>query len=222
MNFKRMKTNYSYLGNFVPFLTDNQQRIKNLLIDYKLQTKIEKLPDGKEVTALFFNKENVIIRFLPFRIDFDYVFSSQTCTAQASFHNACEFYKLLGEIFYDLRGARVALVSTLLIDKPFEEGCKILSNKFGISDYFGDVNEFSFRINGVKSYFEPLNSVLDIRRDALKNAQTGQPVAVLIANLDINTLAQNKEPRLVVEDAENHFSELLLEEQERINQIDNI
>ena len=47
MKFMRMKNSYSLLGNYVPLLTTNQQRIKNMMIEYQIQTKDEKLPDGK-------------------------------------------------------------------------------------------------------------------------------------------------------------------------------
>lgn len=220
MDFKRMKTNYSYLGNFVPFLTQNQQRIKNMLLDYKLQTKVEKLPDGKDITTLIFTKENVVVRFLPFRIDFDYLYSSANCTAQLSFQKACEFYNLLGEIFYDLKGSRIALVSSVFMDNTNGMCSRYLAKKLGANDLFGECSEFNFRLNGVKQYFEPVNSVVDFRPGEAKNNQTQKVLPVLIANLDINTMALNRDARLAISDAENHFSDLLLEEQERLNQIE--
>lgn len=216
MKFARMKNSYSFLGNYVPLLTNNEQRIKNMLLDYKLQTKMEKLPNGQEVPNLFFNKDNIQIRFLAFRIDFDYNYINAECTMQKSLKAACDFFKLLGEIF-DAKGARIALVSSLFTDNKNQAAAKYLSEKFGMNQLFGPCNEFTFRINNIKQSFEALNSVLDFRPGQAKNQKTGEVHDMMIANIDVNTLITNKDHRFDPVNAEEYFSDLLMEEQEKIN-----
>lgn len=216
MKFMRMKNSYSLLGNYVPLLTTNQQRIKNMMIEYQIQTKDEKLPDGKEVTTLYFQKNNIQVRFLPFRIDYDYMYVNQECSMQKSLQQACEFFKLLGEIF-DAKGARIALVSSLFVDNTNQAAAKYLAEKLNVNDLFGNCAEFTFRVNNIKHYFEDVNSVLDFRPGEAKNNKTGEKHQIMIANIDINTMAANKEHRFDPIDAEEYFSDLVLEEQEKVN-----
>lgn len=63
MRVTKMRSNFSMIGNFVSFLKENEQRIKNMLLDYTVQSGMEKLPSGEEVKTLLFQKENVHIRF---------------------------------------------------------------------------------------------------------------------------------------------------------------
>lgn len=216
MKITRMKNSYSFIGNYLMLLNNNSQRIKNMMLDYKLDTKTEKLPDGKEVTNLFFTKGNIQVRFLGFRIDFDYLYLNQECTMQKSLKAACDFFKLLGEIF-DAKGARIAIVSTIFTDNENQKASTYLSEKFGVSQVFGPCNEFTFRINNIKQSFETLNSVLEFRPGQAKNNKTGEVHNVMIANIDINTLISNKEHRFDPINAEEYFSDLLMEEQEKIN-----
>lgn len=221
MKFTRMKNSYSLLGNYVPLLTTNQQRIKNMMIEYQIQTKDEKLPDGKEVTALFFQKNNIQVRFLPFRIDYDYMYVNQECTMQKSLQSACEFFKLLGEIF-DAKGARIALVSALFVDNTNQAAAKYLAEKLNVTDIFGNCAEFTFRVNNIKHYFEDVNSVLDFRPGEAKNNKTGEKHQIMIANIDVNTMASDKTHRFDPVDAEEYFSDLVLEEQEKVNILFNL
>ena len=219
MKFMRMKNSYSLLGNYVPLLTTNQQRIKNMMMGYQMQSKEEKLPDGKTVTVLFFQMNNVQVRFLPFRIDYDYLYINQDCTMQKSLQQACEFFKLLGEIF-DAKAAR--LVSALFTDNENQVGAKYLAEKFNVSNVFGNCTEFTFRVNNIKHYFEEVNSVLDFRPGEAKNNKTGEKHQVMIANIDVNTMAANKNHRFDPIDAEEYFSDLVLEEQEKVNILFNL
>ena len=216
MKFTRMKNSYSLLGNYLPLLTTNQQRIKNMMIEYQLQAKEEKLPNGTTVSTLYFQKNNIQIRFLPFRIDYDYLYVNQECSMQKSLQSACEFFKLLGEIF-DAKGARIALVSTLFTDNNNQAAAKYLSEKFNMTDVFGNCAEFTFRVNNIKHYFEDVNSVLDFRPGEAKNNKTGDVHQIMIANIDINTMMQNKDHRFDPIYAEEYFSDLVLEEQEKVN-----
>ena len=68
MEFFKTRINYSYIGEYIDFLIQNEQRIKNLMIDYEIQSKVDALPDGREVKSFIFTKENVSIRFLPIRL----------------------------------------------------------------------------------------------------------------------------------------------------------
>ena len=44
MEFFKTRINYSYIGEYTDFLIQNEQRIKNLMIDYEIQSKVDPLP----------------------------------------------------------------------------------------------------------------------------------------------------------------------------------
>ncbi|MBQ8341688.1 MAG: hypothetical protein IJY22_04850 [Clostridia bacterium] len=216
MKFNRTKMTYSLLGNYVPFLTGNEQKIRTLMADFALQTRAEKLPNGNMVTDLLYNKNNVRISYGAFRIDFEYTFANLSCSVQAGFRAACDFFKLLGKHF-DAKGARIALVSTLFTDNTDGAATKHLAEHFGMSSIFGDCQEFTFRINTVRPYFETVNSVLDIRPGEATNNTTGIKTPILMAVLDINTVKENTEHRFHPAGTETLFFELLSEEQEKVS-----
>ncbi|MDE7095348.1 MAG: hypothetical protein K2O23_02565, partial [Anaeroplasmataceae bacterium] len=72
MECLRMRQTYSYIGDLTNFLIENEQRIKNLMIDYEIQSKVDTLQDGREVKSLMFTKQNINVRFLPNRIDYTF------------------------------------------------------------------------------------------------------------------------------------------------------
>ena len=86
-----------------------------------------------------------------------------------------------------------------------------------MTDVFGNCAEFTFRVNNIKHYFEDVNSVLDFRPGEAKNNKTGDVHQIMIANIDINTMMQNKDHRFDPIYAEEYFSDLVLEEQEKVN-----
>ncbi|MDE7161764.1 MAG: hypothetical protein K2N65_03280, partial [Anaeroplasmataceae bacterium] len=67
MECLRMRQSYSFIGNLTDFLINNEQRLKNLMVDYEIQSKVDPLPDGREVKSLLFTKQNVNVRFTPSR-----------------------------------------------------------------------------------------------------------------------------------------------------------
>ena len=215
MKFNRTKTTYSLLGNLVPFLTGNEQRIRTLMGDFALQTRPEKLPNGNMVTDLLYNKNNLRIAFAAFRIDFEYTFATPACSVQAGFRAACDFFKLLGKHF-EVKGARLALVSALFTDNTEQAAVKHLSERFCMAETFGECQEFNFRINTVRPYFETVNSVVDLRPGEAVNNGTGQKTPIMVAMLDINTLKENTAHRFHPAEVEPLFFELLSEEQEKV------
>ena len=67
-----------------------------------------------------------------------------------------------------------------------------------------------------------MNSVLDIRAGEAKNAKTNQTLPVLIVNIDVNTLAANKENRFQADKMEQYLSDLVLEEEDKIRIIESL
>lgn len=74
-----------------------------MLLDYTVQSGMEKLPSGEEVKTLLFQKENVHIRFLPVRIDFDYVYANANCTSEKALESAYQFSGCLVKYFIKCR-----------------------------------------------------------------------------------------------------------------------
>ena len=76
MEIKKMGIKYSYIVDCIKFIESNEQRIKNMLLDYECHIKSDRHPSGVDVKTLTFSKKNVKICFSPLRIDFDYGFAS--------------------------------------------------------------------------------------------------------------------------------------------------
>ncbi|MDE5856350.1 MAG: hypothetical protein K2H06_04790 [Anaeroplasmataceae bacterium] len=94
MECLRMRQTYSYIGDLTDFLIQNEQRIKNLMIDYEIQSKVDTLQDGREVKSLMFTKQNVNVRFLPNRIDYTFTFPTPSTDPQEAYNNAKAYFKL--------------------------------------------------------------------------------------------------------------------------------
>ena len=221
MEFKKTKSSYSIIGNFIPFLLKNESSIEAFISNYQVESKLGKMQDGTEVKSFIGKKGNVIIRLLPNRIDFDYIFASSNNTTEEAFQNACIFFSNLGER-YGIRAARLALVTTLFTDNTNNEAVKVLANKMNANNLFGPCAEFSFRLNTLTNYFERINSVVNISAGSATNNQTKEVKPILLTTLDINTLASNREHRFDAIDLSNHFSDFLLEEQEKINVLNSL
>ena len=220
MQFNKTKSSYSLLGNFVPFLLKNEASIQAFISNYQVETKVDKMQDGTEVKSFIGKKGNVIIRLLPNRVDYDFIFSANN-TAEEAFQNACNFFSNLGER-YGLKAARLALVTTLFADNTNDAAAKTLANKLNANNIFGPCVEFTFRLNTLKDYFEKINSVVNVAAGNATNNKTNEVKPILLVTLDINTLIQNKEHRFNAIDLSNHFSDFLLEEQEKINVLNSL
>lgn len=210
-----MRYSYSYIGNFVELLTNNEQRIKNLMIEYEIQSKTDKLPDGREVKSLMFTKQNINIRFMPMRVDYNFALVNPNSKSEEVFNEAKAFFKLLGEIFPEAVGQRIAIVAQCFIRN--EDGIAVTSfaDKMGLSENFGDCNELAFKINTPKTYFERLNSVVNVDMGEAKNNKTQEKMPVLLVSLDVNTMANNQTPRFYPKDFERDFSDLFVEVESR-------
>ena len=221
MEFKKTKSSYSILGNFIPFLLKNEESIQAFISNYQIESKADKMQDGTEVKSYIGKKDNVIVRLLPNRIDYDYIFANSNNTTEEAFQNACNFFSKLGEK-YGIKAARLALVTTLFTDNTNNEAVKHLAIRLNANSIFGPCSEFTFRLNNLRDYFERINSVVNISLGNATNNQTKEVKPILLTTLDINTLASNKEHRFNVIDLANHFSDFLLEEQEKINILSNL
>lgn len=210
MEFFKTRINYSYIGEYTDFLIQNEQRIKNLMIDYDIQSKVDALPDSREVKSFIFTKENVSIRFLPNRIDFNYS-NKKPEEYQASFEAAKAFYNLFSEIFLDVLGQRIAILNQGFIRNDSNVAIEHLASRMGMTTLFGMSNELTFKMNFPKTLFEPINSVINVDMGEAKNNKTQEALKVLLVTFDVNTLAESKQARFNPNDFELDFSELLEE-----------
>lgn len=221
MRVKKIRYAYSLIGDFLNFLMKNEQRIKNMLLDYEIQTKVDKLPNGQEVKSLLFKKENIGIRVLPNRVDFDYGCKTPEEDAMESFDKASQFFKLFSEIFPEVIGNRIALVAQGFIENNNNSALEKFADSMGMTSKFGNCSELSFKINTPKQYTEPINSVLAVEMGNAKNSKTNQETKIMIVALDINTMAINKDNRFSALNFENDFKNLIQESEERFSAIEN-
>lgn len=187
-----MGIKYSYIGDSIKFINENEQRIKNMLLDYECHIKNDRHPSGVDVKILTFSKKNVKICFSPLRIDFDYGFTSALDEDVNSYEEASNFFKLFGEIFPDYRAERLAIFLTGFIENVNDKAVEHLSEVFNTSSVFGECKDFHIRINNVKSYTEKLNSAVVLEKGMITNHKTQQSLDVVICKFDINTLAENR------------------------------
>lgn len=207
----RMRETYSFIGDLTEFLIQNEQRIKNLLVDYEIQSKVDTLNDGREVKSLMFTKRNVTVRFLPGRIDYTYSYVNPSEPKENSYNTAKEFFTLFSEIFYDVSAQRIAIVSQSFIKNENDSAIDEFASKMGFYQVFGKQNELHFKINNPKFLFEPINSVLNIDMGEAKNNKTQNVMKVLLVSIDVNTLANNTQPRFNPRDFNLYFRELAQE-----------
>ena len=192
MDFNKMGIKYSYIGDSIKFIMDNEQRIKNMLLDYECHTRSDRHPSGVDVKTLTFSKENKKICFSPLRIDFDYGFTSALDEDVNSFEEASNFFKLFGEIFPDFKSERLAIYSTSIIDNTGNKSVEYLSGIFNTLDVFGDCNDFNLRINNIKNYKEKLNSAIVLEKGMITNHKTNETKGVVVCKIDVNTLMENR------------------------------
>ncbi len=216
MQINKVRQIFSFIGDFTDFLINNQQRIKNLMLDYEIQTKVDTLPDNREIKSLLFTKKNISIMFTPGRIDYSYNFVNNN-NLNDILNEANEFFKLFSEIFYDLKASRIATVGQAFINNENDSAVLKLTSKMGLSDLFGDANELHLKLNNPKNLFERVNSVLDLSMGQAKNNHTNESMQVILVSIDINTVADNKEPRFEIKNFKNYFSELVSEAEDKYN-----
>ena len=208
MECLRMRQSYSFIGNLTDFLINNEQRLKNLMVDYEIQSKVDPLPDGREVKSLLFTKQNVNVRFTPSRIDYNFSYPNPSFKTADVYQAAKDFYSLFAEIFPDVYAQRIAIVSQGFIKNENCSAIEEFTTKMGFSNVFGKSNELNFKINNPIERFEPLNSVLNIDMGEAKNNKTQEVLKVLLVNVDVNTLAANAQPRFNPAQFDLYFKEL--------------
>jgi hypothetical protein len=208
MDIKKMSIKYSYIVDSIKFINDNEQRIKNMLLDYECHIKSDKHPSGVDVKILTFTKSNVKICFSPLRIDFEYGFTSALDEDVNSYDAASKFFHLFGEIFDEYKAERLAIYLTSFIDNTNDETVNHLSMVFNTSNIFGDCGDFHLRINNVKNYNEKLNSALSLEKGKLTNNSTNQSKDVVVCKIDVNTLSENRLLRFSPYNFMDDFSDL--------------
>ena len=189
MILKKVRVSYSYIGNFLNLLLQNEQRIKNMLLDYEIQSKLDTLPNGIEVKNLLFSKGNIRIRFTPVRVDYEYSLTSPNTNSLDIFESAYAFFKLLNEIFPDIAGGRIAILSQSFIDNTNNKAIEEFTGKMGFSASFGSCKELSFKFNTPKVAFEDLNAVVNVDMGTAKNNASKEEIKVLLLTIDVNTKA---------------------------------
>ncbi|MDE7213805.1 MAG: hypothetical protein K2N42_04430, partial [Anaeroplasmataceae bacterium] len=145
MECLRMRQTYSYIGDLTNFLIENEQRIKNLMIDYEIQSKVDTLQDGREVKSLLFTKQNVNVRFLPNRIDYTFTLPNPNTDPNVMYHAAKDYFKLFSEIFYNIQAQRIAIVSQGFIKNENNQAISEFGDKMGFVSTFGRMNELHFK-----------------------------------------------------------------------------
>lgn len=208
MKILKVRSCFSYIGNFADFLISNEQRIKNLMMEYEIQTKVEQLPDGRELKNLLFSKQNISVRFLASRLDFTFNFPNPDVSEQAVFSSALEYFELFSEIFPDILGSRIAIVQQGFILNENQEAIEEFTSKMGFTAAFGNCNELAFKINAPKERFETLNTVLDVQMGEAKHNKSLEKMKVLLINIDVNTLITNSMPRFNPKNFAKDFNDL--------------
>lgn len=214
MILKKVRVSYSYIGNFLNLLLQNEQRIKNMLLDYEIQSKLDTLPNGVEVKNLLFSKGNLRIRFTPVRVDYEYSLTAPNTNSLDIFESAYAFFKLLNEIFPDIAGGRIAILSQSFIDNTNNKAIEELTGKMGFSASFGSCNELSFKFNTPKVAFEDLNAVVNVDMGTAKNNASKEEIKVLLLTIDVNTKAEQTAARFNPGNFKTDFKDLysLIEE----------
>lgn len=220
MELKKIRLSYSIIGDFVDFLLSNQQRIKNMLQDYEIESKVDKLQDGREVKSLRFTKKTISILFAPVRIDYVYTLPTVTTTVEETLEGAKAFYKLLAEIFPEVVGNRIAIVLSGFIENQDNKAIAAMTDYMKLSSSFGDCNELNFKINAPIQKFEMLNSVVNVDMGTAKNNKTQQQIPVLLVSLDVNTLAANKTPRFYAQNFEKDFDDIVEEIKVKVSEME--
>lgn len=203
------KINFSIIGNCALFIKNNGQELRNIFKDYEVSTRDENLPDGTTATSLLFKKGAVSLRFTPARVDCEILASSKDTQLKDYLDYACDFFERLKSLSPPLIGNRIAIVAQCFIDNTQCKAVEYLTGKMGLGYAFGICNELHFKINSPKIGFERLNCVLNVDMGEAKNNKTGEVTKVLIASIDVNTLAENKAERFTPANARPLFTELL-------------
>lgn len=209
MILKKIRVNYSIIGNFVDFLIQNEQRIKNMMQDYEIQTKVDTLPDGREVKNLLFTTHLKRIMFATARIDFTYSLPTPTTSFDETYQEARSFFNLLGEIFPEVVGNRIAIVLNSFIENSNNQAIISMTEFMGLTSSFGSCNELSFKINTPKQKKEIINSVLNVDMGSATNNKTKEQIPVLLISFDANTLANNQVNRFYATNFEHDFADLI-------------
>ncbi len=222
MIFNKIRMISSIIGDFSDLLINYEQRVKNMLLDYEIQTKVDKLPDGREVKLLLFTNQNVCIRFMPNRVDYEFNIRNRETNIDAIYEPAKKFFTLFGEIFPDYAGNRIAIVINGFIDNTDDHAIISLADRFNLTTCFGECNELALKINTPVQGREQYNSVLNIDMGAATNSKTKEQTKVLLVSLDVNTMAVNKTPRFNACNFDRDFIGLKEELENRLQQIENL
>ncbi|MDE5715691.1 MAG: hypothetical protein K2I42_06110 [Anaeroplasmataceae bacterium] len=220
MILNKVRISFSIIGNFVDLLVNNEQRIKNMLLDYEIQTKVDTMPNGVEVKSLLFTNKNISIRFLPVRMDYVFNFTNPRNELDDIYQKALEFFKLFSEIFPDFGGNRIAILTEGFIENKNDQAIVSFADQMGFTKCFGDCNEISFKINTPIEKKESLNSVLNVNMGMAKNNKTQEEMRVLMVAIDVNTLMNHQTVRFFPSNFNLDFPELLEITKQRISEVE--
>lgn len=220
MIINKVRINYSIIGNFVDFLIHNEQRIKNMMQDFEIQSKVDTLPNGQEVKNLLFTKTVQRILFSTTRIDFTYIYPNPMVSFDETYKEAVSFFSLVGEIFPEVVGNRIAIVVSSFIDNTANKAIQTMTDYMGLTTAFGNCNELSFKINTPKQKNEMINSVLNVDMGTATNNKTKEQMPVLLIAFDANTLVNDQNNRFYATHFEEDFKVLLEEIKSRTEEME--
>ena len=220
MIYNKVRVSFSIIGNFVDLLVHNEQRIKNMLLDYEIQSKVDTMPNQVEVKSLLFTKKNISIRFLPVRIDYVYSYPTPYNDLDIIYQSALEFFTLFSEIFPDFGGNRIAVLTEGFINNTNNQAIRIFTDQMNFSKCFGECNELSFKINVPVERMEKLNSVINLSMGSAKNNKTQEEIKVLLLVIDVNTYQENQQVRFFPNNFKADFADLLSITKQRMVEVE--
>lgn len=210
---------FSVFGN-VSELINKIDAIKALFPDFKHEEQKGTLPNGLPTTSHILHNENKAVIIRTYRIDVQYgyiVENNDTIDTFLSFAN--DVIAKLTQIATP-KFNRIAYTDTNFVVRTDDVMAKF-NKLFNVANVFGaQGNELQVRVNNVKDVNgEMINCVTIAQDGAAQNKNSGERSSVIFINNDINTLAQEREPRFTWEKSKEILSDLIMVAKERTNKI---
>ncbi len=219
-NLVNVQSVFATFGNFSSLIS-NIEAVKKEFEGFEVAQQNETLPNGLQVPFYAIHKENKAVIIRSSRMDIQYGYADQNDSFDSFLKFAFEAVNKL-ESHLNAKLSRVSYSNVAFIEKN-EENFKKLSTLFNANNIFGkDASELQVRLNNIVEVDnESINAVFLTQdgRVTKRNTATPEPLAVIFLNNDINTLAENREPRFTLKDSYKVMSDLLMLANERTNTV---